>query len=176
MYDALVIPELLEIIFAFLSRKDLYKSCARVNSQWNAISRHVIQKKRKSEFINIPNIHDNILFHLFDSCGNFNELKEYYGMCKLWDKSLSYLYNKNYYLNYLASYEWLIKDGHITKEHFFRQTKKGIIKCAKKYFPQCLEHDCELNRYYQYIISQYVIRGEFRRLTKAFYEDPEEYI
>src|SRR6185295_11757627 len=77
MYDALIIPELLEIIFAFLSRKDLYRSCARVNSQWNAISRRVIQKKRKSEFINIPNIHDNILFHLFNSCGNFIKLKEY---------------------------------------------------------------------------------------------------
>ena len=89
MYKALVISELIEIIFAFLSRKDFYRSCARVNNQWNAISRRVIQKKRKSEFINIPNIHDNILFHLFDSCGilegpgNFNELKEYYSMCKL---------------------------------------------------------------------------------------------
>lgn len=169
MYHALEIPELLEAIFAFLCRKDLYRSCTRVNSQWNAISRCVIQKKRKSEFINIPTIHDNILFHLFDSCGDSNELKEYYGVCNLWDKSLRYLYNKNYYLNYLASYEWLINDGHITKERFFRQTKKGLINCVKNYFPQDLKHDYELNKYYQYILSQYEIRGEFRRLTKAFH-------
>ena len=119
MYKALVISELIEIIFVFLSRKDLYRSCTRVNRQWNALSMLVIQKKRKNEFINIPNIHDNILFHLFNSCGNFNKLKEYYGVCKLWDKSFEYLYDKKYYLNYLASYERLIKDGHITRERFF---------------------------------------------------------
>ena len=169
MYHTLEIPELLEAIFAFLSRKDLYRSCTRVNSQWNAISRYVIQKKRKSEFINIPSIHNNILFHLFDSCNNFNELKEYYGVCKLWNKSLEYLYDKKYYFNYLASYEWLIKDGHITRERFFRQTKKGLINCIEKYLPQDLKHDSELNKYYQYILSQYEIRGEFRRLTKAFH-------
>ena len=47
MYKALVISELIEIIFAFISRKDLYRSCARVNNQWNAISRRIIQKKKK---------------------------------------------------------------------------------------------------------------------------------
>ena len=165
----LEVPELLEIIFTFLSRKDLYRSCARVNSQWNAISRCVIQKKRKSEFINIPNIHDNILFHLFNSCVNFIKLKEYYGVYKLWEKSLEYLYDKKYYLNYLASYERLIKDGHITRERFFRQTKKGLINCIEKYIPQDLKHDSEFNKYYLYILSQYEIRGEFRRLTKAFH-------
>jgi len=59
------IPELLEAIFAFLSRKDIYRSCIRVNHQWNAISMRIIQKKRKAEFINIPSIRDNILLHVY---------------------------------------------------------------------------------------------------------------
>ena len=63
MYKALVIPELIEIIFAFLSRKDLYRSYTRVNRQWNTLSMLVIQKKRKNEFISIPHIRDNIIFN-----------------------------------------------------------------------------------------------------------------
>ena len=62
----LEVPELLEIIFTFLSRKDLYRSCARVNRQWNAVSKHIIWKKRKAEFIKIPGIRDNIIFHLYE--------------------------------------------------------------------------------------------------------------
>ena len=90
-------------------------------------------------------------------------------MCKLWEKSLEYLYDKKYYLNYLASYEQLIKDGHITRKRFFRQTKKGLINCIEKYILQDLKYDSEFNKYYLYILSQYEIRGEFRRLTKAFH-------
>ena len=67
MNHTLEMPELLEAIFAFLSRKDLYRSCARVNRQWNAVSKLIIRKKRKAEFISIPGIRDNILFHLYES-------------------------------------------------------------------------------------------------------------
>ncbi|CAG8597038.1 15680_t:CDS:2 [Funneliformis caledonium] len=73
MYNALALPELLEIIFAFLSRKDLYRSCTRVNHQWNAVSKLIIQKKRKAEFISIPSIRDNIIFHLYDNCIDYRE-------------------------------------------------------------------------------------------------------
>ena len=66
MYHTLEIPELLEAIFVFLNRKDLYRSCTRVNHQWNVVSMRVIQEKRKSEFINIPGIRDNIIFHLYE--------------------------------------------------------------------------------------------------------------
>ena len=64
-YYALAIPELLEIIFAFLSRKDLYRSCTRVNRHWNSVSMRVIRKKRKNEFISIPRIRDNTLLHVY---------------------------------------------------------------------------------------------------------------
>src|SRR3989337_3379782 len=47
MYHILEILELLEAIFAFLSRKDIYRSCARVNHQWNAVSKLIIQKKKE---------------------------------------------------------------------------------------------------------------------------------
>ena len=83
MYNALAIPELLEAIFAFLSRKDLYRSCARVNHQWNAVSRHIIQKKRKNEFITIPRIRDNIILHLHNTYRNLDELFLYCNVSKL---------------------------------------------------------------------------------------------
>src|SRR5207248_4781148 len=77
MYHILEIPELLEAIFVFLSRKDLYRSCARVNHQWNAVSKHIIQKKRKAEFINIPSICDNILLHVYNDFCNNDEFNKY---------------------------------------------------------------------------------------------------
>ena len=79
---ALEISELLEVIFGFLNRKDLYRSCTRVSHQWNAVSIYVIQKKRKSKFINIPGICDNILFHLFDN-NNKAEINKYCNVSKL---------------------------------------------------------------------------------------------
>jgi len=93
MYYILGIPELLEAIFAFLSRKDLYRSCTRVNRQWNAVSKHIIRKKRKAEFISIPGIRDNILFHLYDNCIDYietaHEYINYFKVCKLWSIILS---------------------------------------------------------------------------------------
>ena len=80
MYRTLEIPELLEIIFALLSRKDLYRSCVRVNHQWNTVSKLVIQKKRKAEFISIPSIRDNIIFYLYDNYHNITKIINY---CKM---------------------------------------------------------------------------------------------
>ena len=78
----LEVLELLEIIFTFLSRKDLYRSCDRVNHQWNAISKLIIhiRKKRKAEFISIPGIRDNIILHLYDNHYNITEIVNY---CKV---------------------------------------------------------------------------------------------
>src|SRR4051794_37209949 len=88
MYYILEIPKLLESIFAFLSRKDLYRSCARVNHQWNAVSKLIIRKKRKAEFISIPSIRDNFIFHLYDICIYYREIAykyiNYLRVCKIW--------------------------------------------------------------------------------------------
>ena len=93
MYYILEIPELLEAIFAFLSRKDLYRSCAKVNHQWNAVSKLIIRKKRKAEFISIPGIRDNILFHLYDNCIDYRETAyeyiNYFRVCKIWSIIIS---------------------------------------------------------------------------------------
>ncbi len=75
MYHTLEIPELLEAIFTFLSRKELYRSCTRVDRQWNAVSLHIIREKRKAEFIKIPGIRDNIIFHLYDNHLNITEIE-----------------------------------------------------------------------------------------------------
>ena len=90
-YPALAIPELLEAIFAFLSRKDLYRSCTRVNHQWNSVSMRIIQKKRKAEFIKIPGIRDEIIFYLYLNQRNRAEFINYCDVSKLWAKSLLYL-------------------------------------------------------------------------------------
>ncbi|PKK59171.1 hypothetical protein RhiirC2_303723 [Rhizophagus irregularis] len=93
MYRTLELAELLEAIFAFLSRKDLYRSCTRVNHQWNTVTRRIIRKKRKAEFISIPSIRDNIIFHLYDNCIDYNETAHeyinYFKVCKLWSIILS---------------------------------------------------------------------------------------
>ena len=77
MHYILEIPEILEIIFDLLPRTSLYRSCARVNQQWNAISKLIIQKKRKAEFISILSIRNNIIFHLYDNHHNLAEIVNY---------------------------------------------------------------------------------------------------
>jgi hypothetical protein len=91
MYHILALPELLEIIFAFLSRKDLYRSCAGVNHQWNTVFKHVIQKKRKAEFISIPSIRDNIIFHLYDNHLSLTEIVNYCKVSDIWSNILNRL-------------------------------------------------------------------------------------
>jgi hypothetical protein len=89
---ALALPKILESIFVFLSRKDLYRSCTGVNHKWNAISMRIIWEKRKAEFIRIPGIRDNILFHLYDNCIDNDDVSEYtnyFCVCKMWSIILS---------------------------------------------------------------------------------------
>ena len=99
--NAIAIPELLEAILAFLSRKDLYRSCTRVNHQWNAVSMCVIQKKRKAELIEIPGIHDNILFHLFRNHHDIPEIVNYCKVGKIWRNILNGFYEKSIALSML---------------------------------------------------------------------------
>src|SRR5581483_9225489 len=93
--EYLTIPEILEAIFAFLSRKDLYRSCARVNHQWNAMSRRIIQEKRKAEFISIPSIRNNIIFHLYENHHNLAEIVNYCKVSEVWSNILNRLYAKD---------------------------------------------------------------------------------
>ena len=167
MYHILEIPELLETIFAFLSRKDLYRSCARVNNQWNAISRRVIQKKRKAEFISIPGIRDNILLHVYNDFHNNVEFDKYLDVSKLWGYKLSYLYIKDFHLNTLRDHDQFLNSARNIKRKLLLRSKKWLIRHMNVNTHQCLKHDREFNRYYQDILSQYDIRGEFLRLAKV---------
>ena len=101
MYLTLGLPELLEAIFAFLSRKDLYRSCTRVNHQWNAVSMLIIRKKRKAEFISIPGIRDNILSHLYENHLNITEFVNYCKVNEIWSNILNCLCAKTIYLSNL---------------------------------------------------------------------------
>ena len=157
MYHTLEIPKLLEAIFAFLSRKDLYRSCTRVDRQWNAVSKHIIQKKRKAEFINIPSIRDNILLHVYnDSCNN-DEFNKYLDVCKLWGYKLKYLYVKDFHLNTLHDHDRFLNSGRNIKRKLLLRSKKWLIRHMNVNTLQCLKHDREFNRYYQDILSQYDI-------------------
>src|SRR4051794_24709184 len=167
MYYILEIPELLEAIFAFLSRKDLYRSCTRVNHQWNAVSMRVIQNKRKNEFISIPRIRDNILLHVYnDSCNNI-EFDKYLDVCKLWGCKLSSLYVKDFHLNILRVHDQFLNFArNITRSLLFHK-KRQLIHYLNR-VPHSLNYAPELNRCYQDLLSQYDIRGEFLRQSKVF--------
>src|SRR5256885_16656909 len=127
MYHTLEIPELLEAIFAFLSRKDLYRSCTRVDRQWNAVSKHIIRKKRKAEFINIPSIRDNILLHVYNDFHNNDEFNKYLDVCKLWGYKLSYLYVKYFLLNTLRDHDQFLNSARNIKRKLLLRGKKWLI-------------------------------------------------
>jgi hypothetical protein len=167
-YYALAIPELLEIIFAFLSRKDLYRSCTRVNRQWNSVSMRVIREKRKNEFINIPHIQDNIILHLFNDHCESNEFKKYCNVNKLWRNILLHLRIKVFHFIDLSEYDVSVSSAQkIGRKRLLRE-KRQLNGFMVNRVHQCLKHDPELNRYYQDILSKYNIRCEFLRLSKIF--------
>ncbi|PKC52672.1 hypothetical protein RhiirA1_480979 [Rhizophagus irregularis] len=102
--------KLLETIFAFLSKKDLYRSCARVNHQWNAVSKHIIRKKRKAEFISIPSIRDNIIFHLYDHL-NITEIVNYCKVSEIWRNILNRLYARTISLSMLYNHKGFLNSS-----------------------------------------------------------------
>jgi hypothetical protein len=164
----LAIPELLEIIFAFLSRKDLYRSCTGVNRQWNSVSMRVIQKKRKIEFISIPHIRDNIIFHLYVNHQNLDEFKKYCYVDNLWCNILLHLRIKDSHFNDLSDYDASVSSAQkIGRKRLLRE-KRQLNHYMNNHVHNCLKHDPELNRYYQDILSKYNIRCEFLRLSKIF--------
>ena len=167
MYNALALSELLEIIFTFLSRKELYRSCTRVDRQWNAVSKHIIQKKRKAEFINILSIRDNILLHVYNDFCNNDEFIKYLDVSKLWGYKLNYLYIKDFHLNTLHDHDRFLNSARNIKRKLLLRSKKWLIRHMNVNTHQCLKHDREFNRYYQDILSQYDIRGEFLRLSRV---------
>jgi len=166
MYKALVISELIEIIFVFLSRKDLYRSCTRVNRQWNALSMLVIQKKRKNEFISIPHIRDNIIFHLYDNHHNITEIVNYSKVSEIWRNILNRLYAKTISLSMLYNHQCFLNSSHYSRRRLLCNKRRLICHFTSSYTQYYLKHDYELNRYYQDILSLYDVRAEFLRLSR----------
>src|SRR5947207_7204751 len=167
MYYILEIPELLEAIFAFLSRKDLYRSCARVNHQWNAVSKLIIRKKRKSEFISIPSIRDNIIFHLYENQHNLAEIVNYCKVSEIWSNILNRLYAKTISLSMLYDHKCFLNSSRYGRRQLLHNKKRLICYFTRRRTQYYLKHDHELNGYYQDILSQYEIRGEFLRLARV---------
>ena len=126
MYKALVISELIEIIFVFLSRKDLYRSCTRVNRQWNALSMLVIQKKRKNKFISIPHIRDNIIFHLYVNHLNITEIVNYCKVSEIWSNILNRLYAKTISLSMLYHHKCFLISSCYSRRGLLHNKKRLI--------------------------------------------------
>ena len=167
MYYILEIPELLEAIFAFLSRKDLYRSCAGVNHQWNAVSKLIIRKKRKAEFISIPSIRDNIIFHLYENHHNLAEIVNYCKVSEIWSNILNRLYAKDISLSMLYNHKAFLNSFHYGSRQLLHNKRWLICYFTRRRTQYYLKHDHELNGYYQNILSQYEIRDEFLRLAKV---------
>ena len=167
MYNALALPELLEIIFTFLSRKELYRSCTRVARQWNAVSLHIIREKRKAEFIKIPGIRDNIIFHLYESRRNLAEFLKYCYVNKTWSNILNHLRARECIITSLDHYDCFINYAYRSRRRQLLRNKKRLIFFIDNCVPHCLKHDREISRYYQDILSQYDARAEFLRLSRV---------
>ncbi|CAB4400718.1 unnamed protein product [Rhizophagus irregularis] len=166
MYRTLEIPELVEAIFAFLSRKDLYRSCARVNHQWNAVSRRIIQEKRKAEFISIPGIRDNILFHLYENHHNLAEIVNYCKVSEIWSNILNRLYAKDISLSMLYNHKAFLNSSRYGRRQLLHNKRRLICYFTRRSTQYYLKDDHELNGYYQDILSQYEIKDEFLRLAR----------
>ena len=163
----LEVPELLEIIFTFLSRKDLYRSCAKVNRQWNAISQLIIRKKRKAEFISISGIRNNIIFHLYDNHHNITEIVNYSKVSEIWRNILNRLYAKTISLSMLYNHQCFLNSSRYGRRQLLHNKRRLICYFTRRHTQYYLKSDYELNRYYQDILSQYDIRGEFLRLARV---------
>ena len=167
MYYILEIPELLEAIFAFLSRKDLYRSCARVNHQWNAVSKLIIWKKRKAKFISIPGIRDNILFHLYENHHNLAEIVNYCKVSEIWSSILNRLSARTISLSMLYNHKDFLNSSCYSRRQLLHNKKRLICYFTRHHTQYYLKYDHELNGYYQDILSQYEIRDEFLRLARV---------
>ena len=168
MYHTLELPELLEAIFAFLSRKDLYRSCTRVNRQWNAVSKLIIRKKRKAEFISIPGIRDNIIFHLYDNHHNITEIVNYSKVSEIWRNILNRLYEKTISLSMLYNHQGFLNSSRYSRRQLLHNKRRLICYFTRRRTQYYLKHDHELNGYYQDILSQYEIKGEFLSLARVY--------
>ena len=164
----LEVPELLEIIFTFLSRKDLYRSCARVNHQWNAVSKLIIQKKRTAEFISIPGIRDNIIFHLYDNHHNITEIVNYSKVSEIWRNILNRLYEKTISLSMLYNHQGFLNSSRYSRRQLLHNKRRLICYFTRRRTQYYLKHDHELNRCYQDICLLYELRDEFLRLARVF--------
>ncbi|CAB4387831.1 unnamed protein product [Rhizophagus irregularis] len=168
MYHILELPELLEAIFAFLSRKDLYMSCTRVNHQWNTVSMRIIREKRKAEFIKIPSIRDNIIFHLYENHLNITEIVNYSKVNEIWSNILNQLYARTISLSMLYNHKGFLNSSRYGRRQLLHNKKRLICYFTSRRIQYYLKHDHELNRRYQDICSLYELRDEFLRLARVF--------
>ena len=127
----------------------------------------VIQKKRKNEFISIPHIRNNIIFHLYDNHLNITKIVNYCKVSEIWRNILNCLYAKTISLSMLYDHKGFLNSSRYSRRQLLHNKKRLICYFTRRRTQYYLKHDHELNGYYQDILSQYEIRGEFLRLARV---------
>ena len=127
----------------------------------------IIQEKRKSEFIKIPGIRDNIIFHLYESRRNLAEFLNYCYVNKTQSNILNHLRVKKRIITSFNHYDCFINYAYRNRRRQLLRNKKRLIFFMDNCSNHCLKHDHEISRYYQDILSQYDIRTEFLRLSRV---------
>jgi hypothetical protein len=175
MPNTLEIPEILEAIFAFLGRKDLYRSCTRVDRQWNAVSMRVIQKKRKAEFIKIPGIRDRVLNNLWHMCADVDEFRYYCGANILWKIDFEHQCKTFKYYDIIKRYDtlcclrgstwnWVVGRRSMRK---YLHRNMLALKREMRSCPKALMNDSFISDYYHETLDEYKFQIEFHRLARS---------
>src|SRR3954452_12939003 len=128
----------------------------------------IIQKKRKAEFISIPSICDNILFHLYANRLNISEIAKYCKVSDIWSNILNRLSARTISLSMLYHHKAFLNAFCYSRRQLLHNKKRLICYFTRRRTQYYLKHDHELNRYYQDICSLYELRDEFLRLARVF--------
>ena len=172
--SALALPELLEAIFTFLGRKDLYRSCARVDRQWNAVSMLVIRKKRMKDFIKIPGIRDRVLINLSHLCDDDDEFRYYCDANILWKINFEHHCKTFKYYDIIKRYDAQCYFRGSTALVVGRQSMRKYLhynmldlKREMRPCPKALMNGHFISDYYHETLNEYKFQIEFCRLARV---------
>ena len=88
-------------------------------------------------------------------------------MSEIWRNILNCLYAKTISLSMLYDHNGFLNSSRYGRRQLLHNKKRLICYFTRRRTQYYLKHDHELNGYYQDILSQYEIRGEFLRLARV---------
>ena len=88
-------------------------------------------------------------------------------MSEIWRNILNRLYAKTISLSMLYDHKGFLNSSRYGRRQLLHNKKRLICYFTRRRTQYYLKYDHELNGYYQDILSQYEIRGEFLRLARV---------